>query len=47
MFCNYIYKVIIGHTSPKDRSIPHRGGGEQSSRGMPGGAMPSGVKAIG
>jgi len=31
-----------------DRSVPHSGGGgEQPSRGMPGGAMPSGVKAIG
>jgi len=33
---------------PKDRSVPHRGGGgEQPSRRMSGGAMPSGVKAIG
>ena len=42
----YIYLVLL-YSSPKDRSVPHRGGGEQPSRGMPGGAIPSGVKAIG
>src|SRR6218665_1824694 len=30
----------------EDRSVPHCGGGAQPSRGIPGGAMPSGVKAI-
>ena len=46
-----IYQIYIDLyiyiSSPKDRSVPHRGGGEQPSRGMPGGAMPSGVKAVG
>ena len=33
---------------PQDQPAPHSGGGgEQPSRGMPGEAMPSGVKAIG
>ena len=34
------------HIDPKDLPAPHSGGGEQPSRGMPGDAMPSGVKNL-
>ena len=43
---NYTFIFMQRNKPPKDRHAPHRGGGEQPSRGMPGGSMPSGMKAL-
>jgi len=42
-----VITVYVLYTPPKTVLYLIMVGGEQPSRGMPGGAMPSGVKAIG